>query len=79
MLGNSANVAATNQDGYEPGSMIDWAFDALGNLNAYYSNGQTQVINTLRLSMFPNEAGLLRAGETLFIESPNSDDAITWP
>lgn len=76
MLGNSANVAATNQDGFEPGTMVDWAFDSNGNLNAYYSNGQNKVLNTLRLSVFPNEAGLLRAGETLFVESPNSDDAI---
>lgn len=76
MLGNSSNVAATNQDGYEPGTMVDWAFDTNGDLNAYYSNGQNKVLNTLRLSMFANEGGLLRAGETLFVESPNSNNAI---
>ncbi|GAB4146121.1 MAG: hypothetical protein Fur0037_14170 [Planctomycetota bacterium] len=76
MLGNTANVAAVNQDGYEPGTMVDWAFDSFGNLTAFYSNGQSKIINTLRLSMFANEGGLLRSGETLFVESPNSNDAI---
>ena len=27
--------------------------------------------------MFSNEAGLVRAGDTMFSESPNSDDAIS--
>jgi flagellar hook protein FlgE len=34
------------------------------------------VLSTLRISMFSNEAGLLRAGTTMFVQSPNSDDAI---
>ena len=27
--------------------------------------------------MFSNEGGLVRVGDTMFVESPNSDDAIT--
>lgn len=76
MLGNNASVAATNQDGFEPGIMVDWAFDTNGSLTSYYSNGQNKVLDTLRISMFPNEGGLLRVGETMFVKSPNSNDAI---
>lgn len=76
MLGNTATVAATDQDGYGPGTLLNVAFDTGGRLTGYYSNGQSQTLNTLRISMFSNEAGLLRAGDTLFVESPNSDDAI---
>jgi flagellar hook protein FlgE len=76
MLGNSATVAATDQDGYGPGSLLNVAFDPDGKLNGFYTNGQSRVIDTLRLSIFSNEGGLLRIGDTMYIESPNSDDPI---
>jgi len=76
MLGNAATVAATDQDGFGPGELLNAAFDPNGNLVAFYSNGQSQALDTLRVSMFANEAGLLRVGNTLYVESPNSDDAI---
>lgn len=76
MLGTQATVAATDQDGYGAGNLLNVAFDVKGNLTGYYSNGQSQVLDTLRLAVFSNEAGLLRVGDTLFVESPNSDDAI---
>jgi flagellar hook protein FlgE len=76
MLGNTATVAATDQDGFAPGTLLNVAFDPKGNLTGFYSNGQSQVLSTLRISMFSNEAGLLRAGTTMFVQSPNSDDAI---
>lgn len=76
MLGNSTTVAATNQDGYPPGTLLDPGFDSQGRLIGYYSNGQTQVLDTLRVSMFSNEGGLLKAGDTMWVESPNSGDAI---
>ncbi|MBM4061289.1 MAG: flagellar hook-basal body complex protein [Planctomycetes bacterium] len=76
MLGNSTTVAATNQDGYAAGTLLEPGFDARGQLVGYYSNGQTRVLDTLRISMFSNEGGLLKVGDTMFVESPNSDDAI---
>ena len=76
MLGNATTVAATFQDGYIAGTLLDPGFDSKGQLVGYYSNGQTQVLDQLRLSMFSNEGGLLKAGDTMFVESPNSDDAI---
>jgi flagellar hook-basal body protein len=76
MLGNVATVAAVDQDGYPAGVLLTPGFNADGELVGYYSNGQSQVLDTLRISMFSNEAGLLRTADTLFVESPNSDDAI---
>jgi flagellar hook protein FlgE len=58
---------------------VEAVADVLGQssvLAGFYSNGQSQTLDTLRISMFSNEAGLVRAGDTLFTESPNSDDAI---
>lgn len=76
LLGTKATAAATDQDGYVAGTLLNTAFDQSGNLLGYYTNGKTTTIDTLRVCVFPNEAGLLRAGDTLFVESPNSDDPI---
>jgi flagellar hook protein FlgE len=76
MLGDRTTVAATNQNGYETGTLLNVNFDQQGNLTGFYSNGEAQTLDTLRVAVFPNEGGLLRIGDTMFVESPNSDDAI---
>lgn len=76
MLGDKATAAATEQDGFAAGSLLNVAFSGDGSLQGYYSNGKTLDIDKLRIVMFPNAAGLQRVGETLFAESPNSDDPI---
>jgi flagellar hook protein FlgE len=76
-LGNATTVAAVDQDGYAAGTLLNVGFSVEGELVGYYSNGQSQTLDTLRISMFSNEGGLVRAGDTMFTESPNSDDAIT--
>lgn len=76
MLGNSTTVAAVDQDGFGAGNLLNVGFNNNGELVGFYSNGQNLTLATLRISMFSNEAGLVRQGDTLFTESPNSDDAI---
>ena len=76
MLGNVTTVAATNQDGFPAGTLLNAGFNQQGELVGFYSNGQSQTLDTLRISMFSNEGGLVRVGDTMFVESPNSDDAI---
>ncbi len=76
MTGNSASAAATDQDGYSAGELLSIAFTQGGALSGQYSNGQTKVIDTLRIALFPNEGGLLRQGNTMFVEAPNSDNPI---
>jgi flagellar hook protein FlgE len=76
-IGNGSTVAAINQDGFAPGTLLNVGFNEGGQLVGFYSNGQSRVLDTLRISMFSNEGGLLRVGDTMFVESPNSDDAIS--
>jgi len=76
MLGNATTVAAINQDGFAAGTLLNAGFNQEGELVGFYSNGQSQTLDTLRISMFSNEGGLVRVGDTMFVESPNSDDAI---
>lgn len=75
-IGDTSSVAAVDQDGFTAGTLLDVGFDAAGNLNGVYSNGQAQSIDQLRIAMFQNEGGLIRQADTLFITGPNSDDAI---
>lgn len=76
MLGNTTTVAAVDQDGFAAGTLLNVGFSNGGELVGYYTNGQSQTLDQLRISMFSNEAGLLRSGDTMFVESPNSNDAI---
>ena len=76
MLGNATTIAAVDQDGFGAGSLLNVGFNNDGELMGFYSNGQSEVLDQLRISMFSNEGGLVRQGDTLFAESPNSDDAI---
>ncbi|MCC6672535.1 MAG: flagellar hook-basal body complex protein [Planctomycetes bacterium] len=76
MLGNQTTVAAVDQDGFEAGTLLNIAFDTEGRLLGFYSNGRNEEIAQLRIALFPNENGLLRQGDTMFVEAPNSDDAI---
>jgi flagellar hook protein FlgE len=76
-LGNNSTIAAVDQDGFLAGTLLNVGFDTDGRLVGYYSNGQNSTIAQLRLTMFTNEAGLQRVGDTLFVGSPNSDDPIT--
>lgn len=77
LLGSSPTIAAVDQDGYQSGTLLNVGFDAEGRLVGYYSNGQNEEIARLRITMFSNEAGLQRVGDTMFVASPNSDDPIT--
>lgn len=76
MLGSATTLAAVDQDGFGAGSLLNVGFNNDGELMGFYSNGQSEVLDQLRISMFSNEGGLVRQGDTLFAESPNSDDAI---
>ncbi|MFQ5504064.1 MAG: flagellar hook-basal body complex protein [Planctomycetota bacterium] len=76
MLGKQSTAAATDQNGFGAGSLLNVAFNERGTLQGFFSNGKTQDIDTLRVVLFNNPGGLLRLGDTAFTESPNSDNAI---
>ncbi len=75
-MGDKASAAATDQDGYPPGDLLNVTFQSNGVLQGFYSNGHTKDLATLRIALFTNEGGLIREGDTLFSQSPNSDDPI---
>ena len=76
MLGSKATAAAINQDGFAAGTLLNVAINKNGIMQGFFSNGQTTDIGTLRIAVFNNPQGLVREGDTLFSESPNSNNAI---
>ncbi len=75
-MGEKSSAAATDQDGYPSGDLLNVSFESNGVLQGFYSNGHTRDLATLRVAIFTNEGGLLKEGDTLFSQSPNSDDPI---
>lgn len=65
-----------NQDGYGLGLLEKIAIDDSGNISGIFSNGVTRVLAQIMLADFNNQAGLRKAGRSLYQESPNSGDAI---
>lgn len=66
------SVTAYDADGYEAGSLSSFSIDAAGTIIGEYSNGLNRVIGKLAVANFSNAAGLVRAGDTVFVESNNS-------
>jgi flagellar hook protein FlgE len=73
---NPSNAVISRQDGYPSGDLISIAADSQGVITGYFSNGVTLNLAQIAIATFNNAAGLSRAGDSLFEESPNSGPAI---
>ena len=71
-LGDSQSLRALAQDGYAVGELVSMAVGSDGVITGSYSNGQQQALDQIAVAVFSNPSGLLRAGSSLFEESPNS-------
>ena len=72
-----STLALAGQDGYAAGSIQGFSIGTDGTINGSFSNGRVESLGQIRLATFPNPAGLLKAGNNLFRESPNSGVANT--
>jgi flagellar hook protein FlgE len=69
-------VAAINQDGYGMGILDKISIDPTGLIIGIFTNGVSRNLAQITLADFNNEAGLLKAGESLFQTSANSGEGI---
>ncbi len=63
------------QNGRAPGDLISIDIDGRGNLRGFYSNGNSQLIDTVQLARFTSADGLEPFGDTLFLASAESGAA----
>ncbi|HVP07735.1 MAG TPA: flagellar hook-basal body complex protein [Candidatus Acidoferrum sp.] len=69
-------AAIIGQDGYGLGILQKVAIDESGNISGIFSNGVTRVLAQILLADFTNQAGLRKAGRSMYAPSANSGDAV---
>ena len=75
-FGTNSSVSATSQDGHPPGSFNGIQIADDGSVFATYSNGETRLQGVVALATFPNDGGLVDAGNTSWTASPESGDPL---
>lgn len=70
--GSDTTLLADSQDGFPPGELSSINVNQDGEVEGFYSNGQSQVLGAFGVARFNNELGLLDLGDGYFGESANS-------
>ncbi|MFB3908860.1 MAG: flagellar hook protein FlgE [Candidatus Eisenbacteria bacterium] len=73
---NASNAVVNSQDGYQAGDLVNVSVDSRGMVNGTFSNGTTRVLAQISLASFNNPGGLIRSGDNVYEETPNSGAAI---
>ena len=69
---SDSTAAAISQDGYTSGILNDISIDNKGVITGIFSNGVSRSLAQIYVADFNNPMGLLKVGNTLYIESANS-------
>lgn len=72
----SSTAVATDQDGYEAGSLSSVSINNEGIVIGAFSNGIKKNIATIQLALFQNSVGLESIGNNYYIPTANSGEAI---
>ncbi len=68
----NASLAATRQDGSEPGVLNSYAVGGDGGIRGVFSNGITRILGQLQLARFANPVGLESKGLNLYSQGINT-------
>ena len=68
----NSTAFAKSQDGFASGILQSVSYDAAGDINGSFSNGQTTAIGKVVLAMPNNQDGLTKVGDNYYQASPNS-------
>jgi flagellar hook protein FlgE len=71
-FGNPASVVSDEQDGYGAGELASLEVDLDGQIQGFYTNGQTQVVGSFGVATFANDSGLEEVGDSYFRTTANS-------
>ncbi|OQX29025.1 MAG: flagellar hook protein FlgE [Spirochaeta sp. LUC14_002_19_P3] len=75
----TSSTKAYRQDGYTMGYLETFNIDQKGVIRGVYSNGTERDLGQVALASFTNPGGLTKTGETAFMRSINSGDALIGP
>jgi len=68
----NSTAFAKSQDGFASGILQSLSYDAAGDINGSFTNGQTTAIGKVILAMPNNADGLTKVGDNYYQASPNS-------
>ncbi len=73
---NPTEVYMTRQDGFQAGTLDDFAIGTDGRITGFFSNGLTRTLGQIAVARFSNPEGLVQDGENFFRADVNSGDPI---
>jgi flagellar hook protein FlgE len=68
-FGGASTAEVTDRDGMAEGVLRGFIIDEKGRITAQFSNGETDILAQIATATFENPDGLVRTGDTAFIES----------
>lgn len=72
LAADNSSIAASQQDGFAPGTLSSFIIGEDGRIRGVFSNGVTRDLGQIRLARFSNPAGLEQRGENMFSSGVNS-------
>ncbi len=71
-----STTAARDQDGYPMGKLSEISIDEFGDIKGVYTNGINKSIGRIYVAEFNNAAGLMKKGDSMYMESNNSGEGV---
>jgi flagellar hook protein FlgE len=78
-LAGTSTIQAVRQDGLAMGTLQSFTMDDQGIITGVFSNGMSQQLGQIALSVVANPGGLQRLGNSLYGLSPNSGATVITP
>lgn len=72
----TSSIVAADQDGYPPGTLMNFGIGEDGIVTGVFTNGQTQTLGQVAVATFGNDEGLVAELDNLFSIGPNSGAAM---
>lgn len=72
----TSNVIMSDQDGYPPGTLTNFAIGVDGTITGIFSNGLARTLGQVAVATFTNEGGLVEQADNLYTVGPNSGNPL---
>lgn len=69
---NTSDAKGVALDGNSAGSLDDYSISPNGEVMGIFTNGERKILAVIGLADFDNPAGLMKVGNNMFIDTPNS-------
>ena len=75
-VASPSSTSSTQQDGSSSGSLVNFSIGADGTVTGSFTNGRTAALGQVAIATFANQQGLQRVGNTNFVPTLSSGQAV---